>query len=299
MITIYGLLAIILIVPLIYVEKYSLRSQYVLDASNQDIRTTLSNLGLEHLYYAVWLACAFFLTLYMVILLSLIVRGLRFIRRLARTKTFPPISLKSLANSVSTSVAVKAVGFLFLTYIIIPFTAGLTAGLIMRLSGTLNSYSFDRTAAFVNSAGFFLLIVGVLTALPLFLSLLVFIGLLIWRMLRYAVDHTVKLVRARTLPSIPEGYFSNLCVCMWSKCKVVPTTLAYAMLLFTAFYLTLLSIIYYYNYVVDPLINEVRPEFRNDTHFDDLYHPLIILGAVVTAIFMYRKGLNYSKADFF
>jgi hypothetical protein len=201
---------------------------------------------------------------YSAVAVFLVARGLSGTSRLIRSRAFPSMSFwgflyKGLAFAVLTTVFFF---YVIIFYALLPSTGGLPNYLLVGV---------------VSSKGIAWLF-GLAVAVYLML-----------RLLRYTRKaHLLQEAsRSRSFPSLLAP-LRDLRASLGQRARMVSPTVLYSMVLFWVLYLALFVAI---NALIFSgfLLGEVRAEIKSETWLDETFLPLLVFGALVSVVIMYRK----------
>jgi len=197
-----------------------------------------------------------------------VVRGVRYGRRLVSNRAFPSMSFRGLIFKG-----------LLLVWLVFSFLASLSRseGYIVSTTSFYNVFRFDR-----DGFGLYLFLSLLLLAFVAMLLVILRVSLYILKLLTQAQGDQAVHSRSAALVGLGRSE--------WQRIRALAPTLLYSAVLFLVFYVAALFAVNVLFEFLIPRIVEISEGIRSETWLDECFIPLVVSGAFISLVIMYRKG---------
>jgi hypothetical protein len=242
--------------------------EYAMELQNESIASIIGTYVVILLVWAASLAAGgVYVLAYLAVAVLLVARGLSGTRRLIRSRAFPSMSFRGFLY--------KGLAFAVLTSMFLFYVGAFVE--VLQSTGRLQYLGDYLLVGVVPSVG-----IAVLFGLAVAVYLML-------RLLRYTRKaHLLQEAsRSRTFSSILAP-LRDLRASLGQRVRMVSPTVLYSMVLFWVLYLALfvaINTLFFSGFLLD----EVRAEIKSETWLDETFLPLVVFGALVSVVIMYRK----------
>jgi len=226
------------------------------------------------LAYLIILALALSVLSFSAAAVFVVARSLRSMRRLIKSRTFPSMSWRDFIY--------KGLAFTVLSSVFLACAATLSVGILYSNAAYDNPIPDWSLPALLSIGSVISSVLVVLFGLAVALSLML-------RLLRYIRKaHLFREARRSNFTPVFVP-LKDLSTSLAQRARRVAPTVLYSMVLFLVLYLALFVAVHTLGYLIFPLVDEVRADIKSETWLDQVFVPLVVFGALVSGVIMYRK----------